>query len=96
MQTGGPNDLTLLIVKPKRLCPSINGTNCLGKDSRDNGHNLVPEPPQSITDLIIVVILMLPINFYITCWLKICGSKPPIAFKVDCLPTIPQTFESKP
>ena len=57
IQLGEPNNLTLSIVKPKRLCPSIKGANCLGKDSRDNGHNLVPEPPHRMTGF------MLNINF---------------------------------
>jgi hypothetical protein len=63
--------LTLLIVKPKRLCPSIKGTNCLGKDSRDNGHNLVPEPPQRMTGLIFIDISI----FYMNIWPSLRGSQ---------------------
>ncbi len=32
-----------------RLLPLINGSNCLGVPWRDNGHNLVPDPPAMIT-----------------------------------------------
>jgi hypothetical protein len=46
------------MVKLKRLLPSNNGTNCLGKLSLERGHKRVPDPPQRIIGLILQVIFV--------------------------------------
>ena len=46
-------------VRLNKLCPSIKGTNCLGKLCRLKGQSLVPEPPHKITGVMVGLALEL-------------------------------------
>ena len=59
----GENRFKRSRVRLNKLCPSIKGTNCLGKLCRLKGQSLVPEPPHKITGVMVAWALPLRLGW---------------------------------